>query len=53
MRKFLCTAFEWFWIGYHFSHFVSALSTHDYEQAAKEAIQLILLLFQAVKAWPY
>ena len=53
MRKFLRTALGWFWMGYHFSHFVLALYTHDYEQAAKEAVTLIMRLVPYVgKLWP-
>lgn len=52
MNKFLLSAWEAFVIGFHLGHFVLALYTHDYEQAAKEGLQLLMQLLPHVgKLW--
>lgn len=53
MNKFLLSAWEAFVIGCHLGHFVLALYAHDYEQAAIEAVTLIMRLVPYVgKLWP-
>lgn len=52
MDKFLFSVCEAFVIGFHFGHFVSALYTHDYGQAVKDGLQLLMgLLPYVCKLW--
>ena len=52
MDKFLFSVCEAFMIGFHLGHFVLALYTHDYEQAVKEGLQLLMRLLPYVgKLW--
>lgn len=52
MDKFLFSVCEAFMIGCHLGHFVSALYTHDYGQAVKDGLQLLMRLLPHVgKLW--
>jgi len=44
MRKFLCTAWEWFWIGYRLGHVFSAIASREYVQAALTSLPVIMPL---------
>lgn len=52
MDKFLFSACEAIVTGCHLGHIVLALYAHDYEQTAKEALQLLMRLLPHVgKLW--